>query len=601
MKQTLLSYSIISLFVAIVYIPTFGGEFILDDNPLIKNNSYIKEAHSFFSYLAQEDGITDATRGAGNYHTNYYRPLINLSYRIDYKIWSMRAPGFRATNLILHLLTSLVLYHLIVLFVNNQKAALLAALLFAVHPVNTESVSWITSRNNILVTLFSLLSFYFYLKARRTIGYLGTLISAVFFMLAVLSKEFALMLLPIMLLYQRLIGETKKSIRKEIFTYLPFILILLIYFLLRQSATGALLSHKSLDALWPKVYFAPYLIVYNLSCVFFPYRLHSFTVGYPASFLDWKALGSIWLLLLFGIMLWRKRYNKWVVFSVLSFLVSLFPVLNIISTSASSLIAMRWLYFPMSFLFIAVAWVIQEFLLKRLSLALSCFSVVLVYFGLYSYTLNERLWQNERDFFHREVLQFNNPLYYSGLADLYLDEEKYGDAEKYFRESLKYYPNKARSYINYSALLIDTDRPEAALSLLKKAKLLTMTHDERGEWFNNVGMAQFKLKNREEALKNFKKAVMYRPEEPMFWGNLGGAYGSMGDYGDSVSSLKKGLEIAPDSIELSKNLALTYIKMGKYEDAVEALEKISPTDRKNNEQVMELLRKARQRLLSLTD
>jgi hypothetical protein len=229
MKQTLLSYSIISLFVAIVYIPTFGGEFILDDNPLIKNNSYIKEAHSFFSYLAQEDGITDATRGAGNYHTNYYRPLINLSYRIDYKIWSMRAPGFRATNLILHLLTSLVLYHLIVLFVNNQKAALLAALLFAVHPVNTESVSWITSRNNILVTLFSLLSFYFYLKARRTIGYLGTLISAVFFMLAVLSKEFALMLLPIMLLYQRLIGETKKSIRKEIFTYLPFILILLIY------------------------------------------------------------------------------------------------------------------------------------------------------------------------------------------------------------------------------------------------------------------------------------------------------------------------------------------------------------------------------------
>ena len=94
---------------------------------------------------------------------------------------------------------------------------------------------------------------------------------------------------------------------------------------------------------------------------------------------------------------------------------------------------------------------------------------------------------------------------------------------------------------------------------------------------------------------------MYSPEQALFWGNLGGAYGSMGDYGNSVSSLKKGLDIAPDSIELSKNLALTYIKMGKYEEAVAALEKISPADRRDNAQVMELLRKARHKLLSQTD
>jgi Tfp pilus assembly protein PilF len=598
MKQTLFSYSIISLFVAVVYIPTFGGEFILDDNFLIKDNPYIKEAHSLGSYLAQEDGITGVTRMASNYHTAYYRPLINLSYRIDYKIWGMRAPGFRATNLILHLLTSLLLYHLIVLFVNDQKAALLAALLFSVHPVNTESVSWITSRNNILVTLFSLWSFFFYLKARKSIGYLRTLISAFFFMLAVLSKEFALMLLPIMLLYQRFIGETKRSIRKEFFTYLPFILILLIYFFLRQNATNALLSHKNMDALWPKIYFVPYLIVHNLSCVFFPYRLHSFTVGYPASFLDWKALGSILLLLLLGIILWRKRDNKWVVFSILSFLVSLFPVLNIIPTSAFSLVSMRWLYFPMSFLFIAVAWVIRESLSKRRALAFSCISVVLIYFGFYSYTLNERLWQNERDFFHREVLQFNNPFYYSGLAELYLGEEKYRDAEGYFRESLKYYPNMARTHINYSALLIDTDRPEAALSVLNQAKSLSMTPDERGEWFNNMGMAHFNLKNRVEALKNFLKAVMYSPDKALFWGNLGGAYGAVGDYKNSISSLKKGLEIASDAVELRKNLALTYMKMKNYKTAIETLEKISAPERRSNEEIAALLREARHKLLT---
>ena len=596
MKQTLFSYSIISLFVAAVYIPTFSGEFILDDNPLIKNNPYIKEAHSLSSYLAQEDGITDVTGSAGNYHTGYYRPLISLSYRIDYKIWGMKAPGFRTTNLIVHLLTCLVLYHLMLLFVNDQKAALLAALLFSVHPVNTEAVSWITSRNNIFVTLFSLLSFYSYLKARGSMWYLRTVISAFCFMLAVVSKEFALMLLPIMFLYERFVGERKKAIHKELFGYLPFMLILVIYFFLRQSATGALLSPKHVHSLGPNIYFAPYVIVHYLNCVFFPYRLHSFSVGYPASFLDWKAFVSILVLLLVGIILWRKRKNKWLVFSILSFLVSLFPVLNIIPTSASSLTAMRWLYFPMSFIFIAVAWVIQESLSKRRHLALCFFSVVLIYLGFYSYTLNERLWKNERDFLHREVLEFNNPLYYSGLAELYLNEKKYRDAEEYFRRSLKYDRNQTRSYINYSALLIETDRSEAALSLLNKAKSLTMTHDERGEWFNNVGMAHFKLKNLEEALKNFLKAVKYRPGQPLFWGNLGGAYGAMGDYTNAVSSLEKGLEMAPDSVDLRKNLALTYMKMKNYEGAIEILEKIPTTERRSHEEIVALLKEARQKL-----
>jgi len=596
MKQTLFSYSIMSLFVAIVYIPTFSGEFMLDDNPLIKNNPYIKKAHSLSSYLAQEDGITDVKRTASNYHTGYYRPLVNISYRVDYKIWGMKASGFRATNLILHLLTCLVLYHLIFLFVNDQKAALLAALLFSVHPVNTESVSWITSRNNILVTLFSLLSFYFYLKAPRSIGYHRTVISVFCFILAVLSKEFAVMLLPITFVYQRLAGETGRGIRKEFFGYLPFISIFVIYFFLRQSATGALLSPKNMVDLWPKIYFAPYLIVRNLSCVFFPYGLHSFTVGYPGSFLNWKALGSILVLLLLGFILRGKRKNRWVLFSIVSFLVSLFPVLNIIPTSASSLIAMRWLYFPMSFIFIAVAWGIQKSLSNRRALALSCFSVVLIYFGFYSYILNERLWQNERDFFHREVVQFNNPLYYSGLAEIYLDEKKYRDAEEYFGKSLKYYPNQARSYINYSALLIETDRSEAALSVLSKAEPLTMTDDERGEWFNNKGMAHFRLKNQEEALKNFRKAVTYRPDQATFWGNLGGAYGAVGDYTNSISSLKKGLEMAPDSVELRKNLALTYMKMKNYESAIETLEKIPAPERRSHEEIVALLKEARQKL-----
>lgn len=578
--------------------PTFRGEFMLDDNPLIKNNSYLKRTHSIASYLTQEDGISDERDMERDYHTGYYRPLINLSYRIDYKIWGMNAPGFRTTNLILHLLSCFVLYHLVFLFVNDQRASFLATLLFALHPANTESISLVVARNNILVTLFSLLSFYFYLKARGSGGYLKILIAAFFFGLATFSKEFAVVLLPIMFLYERIIKQERANVRKELYRYIPFVFVLVLYFILRQGVTGSLFSPYSMTNMWHRIYFAPYIIVYHLKCVFFPYMLHSFWVDYPTSLLNLKALASILIVCVLGIALWKERHCKWVVFTALSFLVSLTPVLNIIPTSSSSLVGMRWLYFPMLFLAMALAWTVLKGLSKRPFTVLSFVSIAVVYFGIYTHTLNRGLWQNEKKFFRVEVLRFNNPLYYGGLAELYLKEKKYEDAEEYFRKSLGYYPDKADTYVNYSALLIDTGRPGEALYYLTEAKLLTMTHSGRGQWFNNMGMAHFKLKRNAKALKEFLMAVRYCPDEPQFWANLGGAYGALGDYKNSISSLKKGLEIAPDSVGLRKNLALTYMNMQDYERAIKTLEKISLRERERNPAINILLRRARDGLLN---
>ena len=91
------------------YLPTFSGQFILDDHPLVNNNPYIKKLQPFFSYFSQEDGVS-AHNEIGDYHSGYYRPLVNLTYFLDYTLWGMRAPGFRTTNLILHLLTCVLLF-----------------------------------------------------------------------------------------------------------------------------------------------------------------------------------------------------------------------------------------------------------------------------------------------------------------------------------------------------------------------------------------------------------------------------------------------------------------------------------------------------------
>lgn len=245
----------------------------------------------------------------------------------------------------------------------------------------------------------------------------------------------------------------------------------------------------------------------------------------------------------------------------------------------------------MAFLLIAIARFIQRFMQIDKFLTLTCVGLVSLYFGGYSYLLNKNLWHDESTFLNREVQQFHNYLYAGGLAEALLDERKYQDAERYFQIAINDYPNKAKNYINYSALLMETGRKNKALFFLNEAKSLKMTHRERGEWFNNMGMACFNLGKNEEAIRNFRKAVMFSPNEAQFWANLGGAYGSAGDYENSLAALKKGLEIAPDSLRLRKNLAVTYLRMGNPAMASSILEKIPPSQRAE-QGVIELLNEA---------
>jgi tetratricopeptide (TPR) repeat protein len=562
----------------------------------VKNNPYITKIHPIASYLAQEDGVIDS-RDAGGYHTGYYRPIINVTYWIDHKLWGMRASGFRATNLIVHLLSCFLLFKLLHLLINDRQACLLATILFALHPVNTESVSWIASRNNILVTLFALSAFHFYIRGWKNDSLKAMCFSVLFFMLAILSKEFGLMVLPVLFLYQRLLSGERRNILQELTGYFVFIVIIVLYLILRKTATSALLTPSQMGNIGQRVYFLPYLIWENLRLILFPYGLHSFSIDYPKNFMDWQATAGFLSCILLGVFIWKGWNDKVVVFSVLSFLMSTVPILNLIPTSAVSLISMRWLYFPMIFILLAVARFIQKGIQLSRFVTLACVSLVTIYLGIYSYVLNKNLWHDESTFFDREVLRFNNYLYAGGFAENLLEEKKYLDAERYFRIAINNHPQKVRNHINYSALLIDTGRAEGALLCLNRAKPLAMTYDEKGQWFNNMGMAYFNLGKKGEALRNFKKAIIFSPEEPQFWANLGGTYGSIGDYENSVFVLKKGLDIAPDSIPLRKNLAVTYLRMDNPEKAICVLEEIRP-DKGAGRGIAELLNKASRALES---
>ncbi|OPY87795.1 MAG: Tetratricopeptide repeat protein [Smithella sp. PtaU1.Bin162] len=550
MRSRLAQYIIIAILVIIAYVPLAAGDFVFDDQTLIQDNSYITQLQSLSSYLSQEDGIV-AEQDKGLLHTGYYRPLVNVTYFLDYKLWGMKAYGFRITNLLLHLLACFLLYELLFMLIGSRPEIFWAVLLFAVHPVHTETVSIIVSRNNILATIFIIASFYAYIVWWQKGTSFAWAVSLLSFTGAVFSKEFGLMVLPVFFLYQRLLTE-ERGLGREIISYVPYLIILFIYLALRKTVVSVPLYIP--EDILLRIAYIPYLLAYNLKLIFLPYSLHSFAVLYPDSLLTPSVLGAFFLVIFLGISLYIKRKDSLLIFSVAAFFLTLLPVLNVINKASVSLIAMRWLYLPMAFLSLAIVRLMTEVKLevtweksaKRIVLL-----AVVVYFIAGSYTLNAHLWRDQETFLKQEVVHFANKAYMGDYAEMMLKKKQYREAEYFFRQSLQKDPLLARDFINYGALLIETKQPQKALDALEKGRFLTMGHQDRADWNNNMGAALTLLGNYKRAHEHFAKA----------------------------------LSLDSQNVALHRNLAYLLLKEGRTEEAVQRLqisEKIKLKQSKRN-------------------
>jgi cytochrome c-type biogenesis protein CcmH/NrfG len=175
----------------IAYSGSFDGEFVSDDIRRVRDNTLIRSLD--WNHIRE---IFTTFDGAN------YMPIKVLSLAIDYQLWGPSPTGFHVTNLIIHIACALVIYAVLVRLGIPSGAACLTALLWAVHPLQVESVAWISERKNVLSGLFFFAAFYVYLGFSdhgRIGNYLGIL---VLYILAVLTKMNTMVLPAICLAYE---------------------------------------------------------------------------------------------------------------------------------------------------------------------------------------------------------------------------------------------------------------------------------------------------------------------------------------------------------------------------------------------------------------
>ena len=263
-KRVLLETLSLPLLSFLLLLPLLGYGFLSDDFPLIVANPRLQSWSLFFQNL-----LTPFFSFPANPQLHYWRPTTLLSYALELRLWGVSPWGFHLTNILLHTANTLLLYLLLKRFRPEGALPWTASLLFLLHPAHGENIAWISGRTDLLAFLFLALSLLFRLEYEERKR--GLPLSLLFFALALLSKEAALLFLPLLFLL-----FPSKGLKNRLLLLLPYLSLLPIYLFLHQKAASTLALKRGL--LWADIPLAlrsagayvRILLFLNLPAPYFP-------------------------------------------------------------------------------------------------------------------------------------------------------------------------------------------------------------------------------------------------------------------------------------------------------------------------------------------
>jgi len=475
---------LIILAVVIVYANSLNSKFVWDDTSLIVKNPYIKSWHNLDVIFTKDIYHGD------NKVNNYYRPLQLMSYMVEYSIWGLNTFGYHFTNLMLHAMNAILVYLLILTIFGSSGVGLLTALMFVSAPAISSVTYYISARADLLVAMFMLLCALTFIEHQKQKSPWLYVISILLFIMALLSRENAIILPFLLILVQK--PRTKNI--------LPYFFIALIYIFIRLTVLN---FNTGPDGLVIDNYISQTPLLYRLLTDFkvliiylrllvLPFNLHMGWYIQPASsILEPALVFCIGLISLLAITIKRiSRDHSQILFGVTWFFVALLPVLNIYPLS--TFLHEAWLYVPCIGFFFILSTILLKITPKRVSRAI--ITIFLLYFTITT-VVHGRVWKNNVSLFKNTIKHnSDNPYIYSVHINLALAYFHDGRHEEAMRE-------------NHYAISLE---PEAAGA------------------YNNLGIFYADKGDHVNAIKNFKTSIKLDKELPMPHFNLGLAYNALG-------------------------------------------------------------------------
>lgn len=580
-NQNAIIFSFFIFLAFILYLPTLSAPWQFDDLEYVLRRNTVGQENLGDLLLAT---ISPIHRPPGT------RTLVNATFLLNWKI-SEQPLGFHLVNILIHAGTSFVVFLLLKEILGryehyrngwravrvypergnseskenpghnppiNRKVIIwsfFGALLFLVHPIQSQAVAYITQRFESLSSFFYLLCFYLFMTKRYARAWIAGFLAAS-------SKETALTLPLVLILWDLLFdGKIMYRLRRRLLLYGFFLLLgvkIVVQLTLSPAQTLALFTqprellsavsmgsqvsenHRSLTR-------TTYLLTqFNviptyMRLLFIPYgQTIDYDFPITSNFWQWPTPFSFLFLVtlcVIGVVLWKKQpiisFAVLFFFLTLSITSSIFPIDDVINEHR--------LYLPMFGFVLLVVWVSEK--IKNINFIKIIFFIIIIFFSLLTF---------------RRSIVWSSPLFL-------------------WEDAWKKAPHKARTNKNYGFLLTEARRLPEGIARLEEAVTLQDTSD----YHRNLGLAYLQAGKIGEAQREFQVAIDKDPDDPRPWSDLGVALAQQGKNQEALLAFHKAIELDPNQFEGLIGYGGISVLTGDYKTAEEFLLKamhLAPSD-----------------------
>lgn len=586
-----------------VYQNSLSGAFVLDDESAITKNDSIR--HVWPPWAALSPPANSTTGG---------RPLVNLSFAINYAVGATRPWGYHLGNVLIHLCASLALFGIARRTLRNLIAresatvsrlkgdalplALAMAALWAVHPLLTASVSYVSQRAEVMMGLFYLLTLYTFVRGAEGSPKIWLPLSVVACGLGMASKEVMVTAPVAVLLYDRafVAGTIREAWRRRWSYYaaLGTSWLLLAFFIgqgLEKRSVGYGLGVSG----WNYLLTECQAVVRYLMLALWP---HPLVFDYGPVFLRSAEMAAPYALVLAGLLaavalaLWRKPALGFV---AAWFFLILVPTSSVVPVALQP-IAENRAYLSLASVVTLVVLGLHAWRGRRGLMACAAFALVL---GGFTVSRN-------RDFHDAETLwrdtvakRPENPRAHNNLGFVLYEQGKIEEPAACYERALQLDPDDADAHSNFGALLFKLGRVEEAVAHERRAvelrPRLAIAHSNLAAALIQVGLLADALKHAEqaveidqgatgghfqagnallrsgraaEAVPHYEAEIRLRPAYVNGWANLGAACYMLGRRETAVENLEHALRLQADFLDARVNLVSVLFDLGRFNEVI---------------------------------
>jgi tetratricopeptide (TPR) repeat protein len=563
-KQKLIIYIILALVTFAVFGQVCFFDFVsFDDSVYVTGNPHIKA------------GITlEAIRWAfSTTYAEFWHPLTWLSLMLDHQLFGLNAGGYHLTNLVFHILSTLLLFWLFNRMTGALWRSTFVAAFFALHPLHVESVAWIAERKDVLSAFFWMLTlclYVYYTENQNVKRYLLVVFS---FVCGLMSKSMVVTLPVIMILLDYWPLKRFEVKKENLFLWqlkekMPFFVLSAIFSVITFYAQYKPAGRDLQFSLTLRLANALVSFTAYLEKTFLPVNLAAF-YPFPDKIPALKiiAAGLLMLIISFAVIKTAKRlpylFAGWAWYAI-----TILPVIGIMPIGDFAM-ADRYHYIPSIGIAVMLAWGVPA-LIKNDALAKKFLFAAGISFLLFLAVLSFRqsgYWKNDITLFNR-ILQVtkNNYVAHINLGSALVNEGKIEEGIIHYNEAVRIMPDLALSYDKRAAAYAKLGRHQEAFEDLNR--MISMKPDYTGAYLSRGTIYQ-QLGRHQNAVDDFSEFIRLKPDDYSGYFNRGNAYINLGQFQKALDDFHKAVALNTKDAAVYNNRAFIYLNTGRYQQAFE--------------------------------